>query len=87
MIETSPSSTRPKKIELRDYSCNQCDFVTTSSKNLKRHRCRFSQKRFPCDTCVYVATNADTLRKHIKSKHEGVIYSCNTCDKTFSKGT
>ena len=44
-----------------------------------------SESVFPCTDCSYKATYANHLRRHTLSVHEGVRYSCESCDKKFTQ--
>jgi len=36
--------------------------------------------RYPFSQCNYEATTKSNLQAHLKSVHEGIMYSCNQCD-------
>ena len=63
------------------YQCQQCDFETSWSGNLRKHvKAKHVGVRYPCDQCDYKASREDHLKKHKEYKHEGVRYPCDKCD-------
>ena len=63
------------------YTCDQCDYATKKSDNLKVHKeSNHEGIRYPCDQCDYVATTSNSLKRHKESKHEGIRYPCDQCD-------
>ena len=64
---------------------NECNFVSSLSSNLRRHKSSkhaVSSKRYHCDKCDYSALHMPNLRYHKESKHGGVTvkYPCEDCD-------
>ena len=43
-----------------------------------------SEGSFDCDQCESKFTQKGNLLRHIQSKHEGVKYACNQCDKQLT---
>ena len=59
------------------YKCDQCDYETHGTKNLRRHKTRVHDAvRFPCDQCDYKGTTADYLKHHKEAKHMGIRHFC-----------
>ena len=68
------------------YSCDKCDFNTSTTKTLYRHkRTKHEEASFNCDECDYIGSQQGNLTQHKKSKHEGVKYSCDLCDNNASQ--
>ena len=67
------------------YLCNQCDTSLASKEALNKHIKRKHEQGQDCVLCNYKGTDAVSLRQHVKSKHEGIVYPCDKCNKTFTK--
>ena len=65
--ELPVSDYKPEKIVKDDMS---------KPKKLTSNR----RKNKQCEQCNYTASYSHVLQQHIKSIHEGVIYSCDQCD-------
>jgi KRAB domain-containing zinc finger protein len=62
-------------------TCNSCDYQSTTSKNIGRHRQSLHEgKKYPFDICDYQATRRGHLTTHKQSMHEGKKFSCESCD-------
>ena len=61
--------------------CDQCDYVSTKSWNLKKHvEAKHEGVKYQCDQCDYTATFSRSIKTHIEAKHEGIRYYCDQCD-------
>ena len=49
--------------------CEQCDYETSSSKELEDHNKKNHMQRFPCDFCEFTAKNEGGLKTHMRAKH------------------
>ena len=53
------------------YSCNKCDYVTTTAWHLNRHKESVHEGiMYPCSECNYAASQRGYLKKHMESKHK-----------------
>ncbi|CAL4122293.1 unnamed protein product [Meganyctiphanes norvegica] len=79
------------------YSCEECDFKTTTEHNLEVHivRKHGDMQLFPCSYCDFKCTSPYILKKHITAKHPDEdydnkklmnknIFQCPNCDKPFA---
>ena len=63
----------PKKPKKRKCQCYECDFITTTSSYLKRHKeVKHEGIRYPCDQCDYAATQPWSLKSHMERKHKKI---------------
>ena len=65
------------------FSCDKCNFKTTTETNLKQH----IMKRhviFACDICDFETAKKNTLRDHLRFIHYGITYDCELCSKRFT---
>jgi len=79
----------------RNYKCNECDFVGIIQKELKEHMRTHTENRpravrrdklnVNCDECGFVATRPQYLKSHIDTKHKGITYPCDLCNKSYSR--
>ena len=63
----SPSSKKTKESKYEDlkYSCDQCEFTTTTSGQLKYHKeIEHEGIRYSCDLCNYASKAATNLQYH-----------------------
>jgi len=78
------------------YFCNQCEFKSTSEKNMKKHSDNTHNttyyKKHSCDQCDFFSNDKPALKKHIYSQHTGLkkpkkCYYCgfSTFDKSELK--
>ena len=50
--------------------CDQCDYITTTRSNLRRHKkAKHDGIKFPCTKCDYKASYSHNLQQHIACKH------------------
>ena len=61
----------------RPYKCDQCSYSSADANNLAMHMKRHNTNK--CDQCNYQGNQRWSLRRHIRSVHEGIIYSCDQC--------
>ena len=53
----------------RKYACNQCEYSSHKSSNLKQHKkSKHDGVSYPCDQCEYAATAVPNLKRHKQSK-------------------
>ena len=65
--------------------CDQCPYVASSNKNLKRHMVsKHGDKIYKCELCSYSAALKDKLISHITYVHQK-NFSCWECDESFSR--
>ena len=68
------------------FSCDACEFTTTQTANLKRHKDSVHHRiRYPCDQCHYSASQSAHLKRHKEARHQGIKYPCNQCDYLASR--
>ena len=79
------------------FQCDQCDYKTSKTSNLKRHRDLHSMAMFTCNECKFETKRRDNLKRHIESKHkfikinpatkkQPVMLACDSCEyKTIKK--
>ena len=65
------------------YKCDECDYTTEISSNIKSHKRKHSgEKPYKCDKCDYASTQSSALgihkRKHNKSIQEP--FKCDQCN-------
>lgn len=74
-----------KDIE-KNLKCDLCEYKTTSSSHLQRHRkSHTKEKNLQCPYCAYKCSDMEYLRKHIlqTNAHPGkFLYNCEEC-KSF----
>ena len=76
--KSKKSSTR-KFNKLADLSCDQCDFLTTTKIELKKHTRKSHNAEFICQMCESLFSAKQKLDVHVKNKHDGVSYNCDRC--------
>lgn len=69
------------------WKCGICDKKFNNSSNFKVHQFSHnSEKNIPCKYCKKMFKNQDSLRSHYVL-HEGKMFSCKICEKTFTTHT
>ena len=67
-----------------NFLCDQCDYVTGSSNQLRDHiNIKHLGKTFPCTLCDHVAYYTQSLSDHVRRVHRNKRYPCDACDKEF----
>ena len=71
------------------YSCDLCDYKAKQSTNLNYHKiAKHSDcNPFECPNCRKPFSDKSNLQRHIKSQHEGIVYSCILCDYNSKQTT
>ena len=66
----------------KPYSCNHCEYKTTSSSGLRRHVMIHSgEKEKMCTICNYSCSATKDLKIHMMMKHAGERpHKCNRCN-------
>ena len=67
------------------YKCELCDFETTSKKDFCKHKKVHESNLKHCLFCTYTTQDSSNLKKHILNVHSDSKFSCNLCDKKFSR--
>ena len=79
--------------KVKDYKCEECNFATSYSFNLKIHKTHVqgngSQakkvKSFKCDDCGYSASAGHYIARHKKAVHDKIKdYKCDRCEYVSS---
>ena len=67
--------------------CDQCNYETTSKRDLSYHFLRAHKEKpmHHCDKCDYKSKKAGNVEKHNLSVHEGFRLNCDQCEKKFSQ--
>ena len=65
------------------FSCDQCNFKTTTETHLKQHVMK-RHVTFACDICNFETAKKQTLRDHLRFIHYGITYDCELCSKRFT---
>ena len=53
-----------------NLECDQCEYISTTGSNLKRHKkAKHDGVKFPCNKCDYEARYSHNLQQHMVSKH------------------
>ena len=71
------------------YKCDQCDYVGNNKPNLRRHKNNVHLNltlKIKCNFCNFTSRR-DHLNLHVRNVHQGVIESCDLCDRTFKHRT
>jgi len=81
----------------RTYQCNKCEHVCFKIVRLQQHKReehpenrRDTSRLNPvslqnCDKCEFVTRWPSKLKTHIDTKHRGVTYPCDKCNKTYTR--
>ncbi|XP_060558031.1 zinc finger protein 737-like [Ruditapes philippinarum] len=65
----------------KHYKCDACDYASSNSGNLKRHkRIHTGEKSFKCDVCDYASNQIDHLKRHKKIHTGEKCFKCDVCD-------
>ena len=70
----------------KNFLCDQCDYVTGSTTQLKIHigiKHLGKTKTYPCTLCDHVAYYTQSLADHVRRVHSNKRYPCDACDKEF----
>ncbi|XP_044269532.1 zinc finger protein 62 homolog isoform X34 [Tribolium madens] len=72
-------------VEVKNVSCEFCNYKTTNNTALKKHVMRSHTRdfKFKCDVCNKGFYDTQTLAHHRDSAHEGVSFVCEFCSKFF----
>ena len=78
---TSKTHTREKS-----NKCNQCDYVSSQTSNLKTHlKTHIGEKSKKCSQYDYASSHAGHLRTHLKIHSREKSNKCNQCDYASSQ--
>ena len=73
-----------RKTEKVVFKCEFCEKSFPTEYYLDRHIvCHTQEQKYPCDQCDAKFRHRSSLMKH-KKKHNGVVYTCHLCGKTYS---
>ena len=73
------------KVTKTDKRCNECDFTSAQTGNLKRHMIIHSgEKSNKCKQCDFASSQAGNLRTHLKTHSGEKSNKCNQCDYASS---
>ena len=65
----------------RKYACDQCEYRTTTTTLLSKHKLHnHTEKSFICDQCSKAFALNSQLDQHIKVVHQGIMIHCPECD-------
>ena len=59
--------------------CQECDYSSRDSSNMKKHTERHNEKCFKCEYCNIKFGGFATLNVHVKSQHGGLELKCKDC--------
>ena len=63
--------------------CDECQFETSYTASLKRHRESVHEKRrWNCTQCQFSSTWSDITKMHMKTRHDGFVFICQECNYT-----
>ena len=80
------------------FSCKQCEYVSHTRKNVKRHVIKYHNPNKPipvkvpvpqltdpllCDQCEFFAQSEASLKRHVRDKH--TPKECPECHKSFTR--
>ena len=52
----------------KSHKCNQCNFASSWTNNLRKHmKAHSGEKSNTCNQCDYASSRADSLRRHLES--------------------
>ena len=67
------------------FTCDLCDATYPVRYSLSNHK-RFKHgdaTQFYCTKCTYATSKKENLQQHVRSVHENVKATCDTCGKKF----
>ena len=64
--------------------CHECPKSFENKKTLTDHLLTCPKTKEKCDKCGKFYKNRKSLKEHERNVHEGKLYSCDVCTKTFS---
>ena len=71
---------------IKSHKCNQCNYASSQSSNLKTHFKRHSgEKLHKCKQCNYASSYAGTLRTHMTTHSGERPNKCNQCEYASSQ--
>ena len=81
MPKRIPCDVCPKTFVSR-YKCNQCEYETTRSSSMQRHKKTHSgEKPHQCPICDYSSISPGTIKVHMMRKHTGEKpFKCDQCN-------
>ena len=55
----------------RKYNCDECEYSTVRSNDLKRHKeIKHVGIRYPCEKCDFTSSTPGNLKVHNKTRHK-----------------
>ena len=67
------------------YLCNQCDYESTQTTNVKVHiETKHEKRKYGCSECEKECNSVASLLYHKKTKHDGFRITCTFCDHKFT---
>ena len=74
--------------KVRKHKCDYCPMMFHCPSNKKEHinTIHLNKKDFKCDQCDFATARRGQLRVHIKSIHDGLLFSCDYpgCSKSYN---
>lgn len=71
----------------KNYSCDECEFVTTRLKALTKHKQDHLHSQNVCSFCYLQLANLDALKEHLKTHSGPQPYFCTVCEVSFKTKT
>lgn len=73
--------------EMKTFSCGYCEYENAKEGVVKTHTIKHHTKQFPltCSICKVGFNFNYQLKEHTEMQHEGIIYSCTLCPRTFKR--
>ena len=73
-IVNEKKSPQPKKALnnslIKKYSCDICDYTTSTQRYLNYHKERHGNGKYKCVTCDYLGHRPSTIKQHMMRKHD-----------------